>query len=87
MLPKGAGRAPCLARCLARGDPGGPGPGCAGEEPLCWPTMEKTPKDDPKPEERRGAPEEGESYEDSWYQVLKRRRTEDPPADEKQTEE
>ena len=78
MLPKGAGR--------ARGEPRD-GPGCAGEEPLCWPTMEKTPKDDPKPEERRGAPEEGESYEDSWYQVLKRRRTEEPPADEKQTEE
>lgn len=49
--------------------------------------MEKTPKDDPKPEERGGTPEEGESYEDSWYQVLKRRRTEEPPADEKQTEE
>ena len=46
----------------------------------------KTPKDDPKPDETRGEPEEGESYEDSWYQVLKRR-AEDAPADDQKTEE
>jgi hypothetical protein len=46
----------------------------------------ETPKDDPKPDEQTGAPEEGESYEDSWYQVLKRR-AEEKPADDQKTEE
>ena len=47
----------------------------------------ETPKDDPKPEEPTAAePEEGESYEDSWYQVLKRR-SKAEPADDAKSEE
>ena len=38
--------------------------------------METTPKD-PKPDDG-STPEEGESYEDNWYQVLKRRSAEKP---------
>ena len=47
--------------------------------------MEKTPKEEPKPAE---APtkEGGESYEDNWYQVLKRR-AEDVPDDDETTED
>ena len=46
----------------------------------------ETPKDDPKPDETTAEPEEGESYEDSWYQVLKRRAEDKPPADDQQSE-
>jgi hypothetical protein len=47
----------------------------------------ETPKDDPKPDDATGAPQEGESYEDSWYQVLKRRSEEKKPADDPKPEE
>jgi hypothetical protein len=46
----------------------------------------ETPKD-PKPDDDATTPEEGESYEDSWYQVLKRRAEEKPADDKKKTEE
>lgn len=49
--------------------------------------METTPKD-PKPD--GSTPEDGESYEDSWYQVLKRRaegKPGDPPADDQKTDQ
>ena len=74
MLPEAPSRRP------RRGSPGR-----VGATAMLAP-MEKTPKDDPKPDETPGAPEEGESYEDSWYQVLKRR-AEEAPADDEATEE
>ena len=51
----------------------------------------ETPKDDPKPDEQQAQPpqvepEEGESYEDTWYQVLKRR-AESEPADDATSED
>jgi hypothetical protein len=38
------------------------------------------------PEAAPPAAEQGGSYEDSWYQVLKRRAEDKPPADDQQSE-
>jgi hypothetical protein len=49
--------------------------------------MEKTPKEEPAPAEKPStSKEDGESYEDNWYQVLKRR-AEDVPDDDETTED
>jgi hypothetical protein len=76
MLPEATLRArPMPAPCVATGRPRG---SRYADTP-----MEKTPKEEPKPAETPSPPKkEGESYEDNWYQVLKRRAEEVPDDDE-----
>jgi hypothetical protein len=53
------------------------------EEP---PAPKEAPASTPKEAPASGEKEPGESYEDNWYQVLKRR-AKDVPADDEATEE
>ena len=92
MLPEGPAASERSAGCARRE------PLCL--PPMETPTNDQKPDDTPdqkpdhapegEPDERSAAPptepEEGGSYEDSWYQVLKRRAEDKPPADDQQSE-